>query len=159
VNTHHKQVTVTVREWSAEVDEKLAPLIEELWQAGLGTLQSCQHHSVTGKAWISFPTANDAESFLNMVVGGGKQTGWARAEMQYFGQYEATAKPLGKYDEESRHHPAEWEFHAFVWDEAFGNGGEPNFWIGIAVLFPRRDLKRVLERVRTWNARQTAEAA
>ena len=148
-----------VGERTAEVDARIAPLIEELWRADINTMLSCERHSVTGKVWISFPTSADAEAFLNAAVGGGRQTRWARAEMQYFGQYEPTAKPLGKLDEENRHHPAEWEFHAFVWDEALGTGGAPDFWIGIAVLFPRRDLKRVVERVRAWNAAHTAEAA
>ena len=101
---------------------------------------------------MSFPTATDAELFLNAVVGS-DQTGRARAETWYFGQYEATAQPLTLMPgEEQRDHPAGWEFYASVEDGALATGEAAEFWIGVAVLFPRDDLDRVVEQVRTWNA-------
>ena len=148
---HHPQVVVTVGARTALVDAGLAPLIEQLWRAGIDTRQSCEAHSATGKVWISFPTATDAELFLNAVVST-DQTGWARAETWSFGQYESAAQPLpGSTAYEQGDHPAGWEFHAWVEDGALGTGDAAEFWIGIAVLFPRHDLDQVLERVRLWN--------
>ena len=150
----HPQVVVTLGARTALVDAGLAPLIEQLWRAGIDTRQCCEAHSATGKVWISFPTATDAELFLNAVVST-DQTGWARAQTWSFGQYEAAAQPL--QGDELSDHPAGWEFHAWVEDGALGTGDAAEFWIGVAVLFPRHDLDHVLERVRLWNEQEAEE--
>jgi hypothetical protein len=62
----HKQVLVEVGDMAAEVDEGLAPLIRELWRAGIHTTMSCQENR-PGIAWIQFASAPDAEEFLSMV--------------------------------------------------------------------------------------------
>ena len=149
--SHHQQVTVTVGEQSAEVDARLAPLIEELWKAGMQTWQSCERHVATKKVWINFVTAADAEAFLDVVVGGEGSTKWSRAEYWYFGEYEPIATPMPAAVAEP-HHPEGWEFHATAQDLRLGTGKPPAFCISIAVLFPRKDLKRVIERLQAWNA-------
>src|SRR5512135_1412524 len=41
--TEHRQVRIRINGWDARVDEGIAPLIREMWQAGLHTVMSCQN--------------------------------------------------------------------------------------------------------------------
>lgn len=140
--THHKQVTVTVGEDSAEVDQRLAPLIESCWRLGIDTRRSCQSHFVTNKVWLGFVTAVDAEEFLNAVVSG-QDPEWARAETWAFGNYEPTSMALDRRTGE-RDHPAGWEFYANV-EDVSDAGEPPDFLVSIDVLFPTTDLARVVQ--------------
>ena len=63
----HPAVTVTVGEWGAEIDLQIAPLIRELWIAGIDTLMSCQEVS-PGIAWIDFPDVHELLRFLDLVT-------------------------------------------------------------------------------------------
>lgn len=170
--THHPQVLIRHGEWQSEVDAHIAPLVLELWKTDIATTASCQRHSISGKVWISFATATDAEDFMNIVLAPAAQTipTWERAEQWYFGQYEAVAAPL-------RYHPppltswptnpGDWEFHVSVADGAYYHPetGEahdhpiaaPCITLGIAVLFPRRDYKTVLARMCAHNKRGRTE--
>lgn len=65
--TLHRQVRVAWRDREADVDEGLAPLILALWKLDVDTLMSCQENR-PGVAWLCFPTAYDAETFLNAVA-------------------------------------------------------------------------------------------
>ncbi len=63
----HKAVTVVVGPWQAEIDEMIAPLIRETWNAGIETIMSCQ--SVPeGQVWIQFASLGDLERFLGIVA-------------------------------------------------------------------------------------------
>ena len=63
----HSTVTVTVGDWSAEIDVDIAPLIREIWKAGIETMMSCQE-ALPGIAWIEFPEVKEILRFLNMVT-------------------------------------------------------------------------------------------
>jgi len=52
-------------EGAVAIDTLLAPLIQELWQADIKTLQSCQEHR-PGEAWIVFANTADLETFLTI---------------------------------------------------------------------------------------------
>ncbi|HEV8276809.1 MAG TPA: hypothetical protein VGQ26_14095 [Streptosporangiaceae bacterium] len=65
--TIHPQVHVQVGNRQAHVDQALAPLIRELWRAGIDTNMSCQQDG-HGLVWIQLPPAS-AEAFLNIVAG------------------------------------------------------------------------------------------
>lgn len=52
IDTKHRQVTVRVGPWCEEIDEQIAPLIREMWIAGIETSMSCQDG--WGKVWLQF---------------------------------------------------------------------------------------------------------
>ena len=52
-----------------EVDERIAPLLEAIWNYGIITCNSCQENE-PGIIWIEFLAAVDAEAFLTRVVSG-----------------------------------------------------------------------------------------
>lgn len=72
----HRQVTVTVGEWSADVDELLAPLIEALWVLGIRTIFSCQSQLLrlnmmrvrTEMFYVMFPDTEDLRRMLTLFV-------------------------------------------------------------------------------------------
>lgn len=150
MNAHHQQVIVAHEAKRAEIDASIAPLILEIWRAGIDTWQSCERHSRTGKVWIAFETAADAEAFLDAALLSKRASAWAQSEAWYFGMYEPTSTPLPAAVT-MPYHPAGWEFHATVLDDCPDPVGHRWFRIVINVLFPRRDLKRVTERLREWN--------
>jgi hypothetical protein len=63
----HKQVRVQVGNWCADVDEGIAPLIEQIWLANIDTALSCQENQ-PGIVWIFFPSPTDARRFLSIVA-------------------------------------------------------------------------------------------
>ena len=65
---HHKQVRIKVDSFEADVDEELAPLLVELWKAGMRTVLSCQENR-PGVAWIQFFSVDDLTYFLDTVGG------------------------------------------------------------------------------------------
>jgi hypothetical protein len=162
MKTHHRQTRIRHGDREADVDEKLAPLILELWRADISTMRSCQRHSSTRKVWITFAEAVGAEAFLNIVFGSNRDARrrkWARRESWYFGQYDPDAGALPPHMAPPLN-PGGWEFHASVDDDSLSDDGDrwlqdtPAFRIEIALLFPARDLKRVTRAVRAWNARR-----
>jgi hypothetical protein len=142
--THHKQVRIEHGEMSAEVDEKIAPLILALWRAGIETFRSCQHHGPSGKVWIGFASADDVAAFLELVVGmdGGV---WSRRGTWGFWMALRQSEPLLG----PGIHPEGWEFHLSTADSSLEpdwprDKAGPCFLLAVDVLFPRRDLRRVL---------------
>jgi len=63
----HKTVTVKYGDLSTEIDEKIAPLILEIWKADIHTLCSCQAFPVDGLVMIVFASGYDAHRFLDIV--------------------------------------------------------------------------------------------
>jgi hypothetical protein len=59
-----------------EVDEKLAPFLELLWNNGIDTMMSCQDtphpgredNSSCGRVWLQFPEPEEAVKFLKLCV-------------------------------------------------------------------------------------------
>lgn len=150
--TIHAQETVTVGDWTADVDVELAPLIRELWAAGWSTYASCQDHPGTGKVWIGFSESNHAAAFLNAVAihqKSKKDSLWQRANDWGFGFLEPTSV---------HNKGGDWEYHLTVTDDSHDNAaskfvafGKPDFLLSVSVLFPRRDLSVVAERMRCYN--------
>lgn len=74
----HHTLQILHPEWRemVDIDAGMAPLIEALWAAGMGTLNSCQDRSEEatpkpGIAWIQFASAGSFETFLDVVQGDG----------------------------------------------------------------------------------------
>ncbi len=157
--TLHPQVRIAHGERAADVDKALAPLILELWRAGLDTVMSCQRH-MTGRVWIQFDSADAAETFLNIVApyDPGLNSLYDRAGSWYFGSMHEVSGPLSLLALEQLRgltpdeREAVWQYHATVRDLAPDDAAERCFAIYVSVLFPRSDLKTVLRRMRTHNA-------
>jgi len=69
--TEHKQTAIhdPASDTMIEVDERIAPLLEAIWDCGVVTCNSCQENK-PGIIWIEFLAAEDAEAFLTRVVSG-----------------------------------------------------------------------------------------
>lgn len=67
----HKQTAILnpASNHVVEVDEGIAPLIQDLWSLGIVTCNSCQENK-PGIVWIEFHTAEDVEAFLMRIVSG-----------------------------------------------------------------------------------------
>ena len=50
---HHPVVTVTVGDFSAEIDQMLAPVIEATWRNGFNTFTSCQDAGESNQGWVA----------------------------------------------------------------------------------------------------------
>lgn len=159
----HRTVNVRVGDMQAEIDEEIAPLIRELWKAGIDTSNSCQE-TRPGIVWIEFATAEDAARFLNVV---------AEYEEGAEGLY---ARITGRWGG-CEHSSPPWEYDALPEDlglvEAFldddeideWHEGEVEFRFSMSVRFPRSDFPAVLARMSRYNearekqARAPADAA
>jgi hypothetical protein len=67
MGTEHKQVRIRCYGQDAYVDEGIAPLIKEMWRAGIETCMSCQEGAY-GFVWLHFLFPDDAIRFLNIVA-------------------------------------------------------------------------------------------
>jgi hypothetical protein len=69
--TEHKQAAILepASNKMIEVDERIAPLLEAIWNCGIITCNSCQENK-PGIIWIEFLAAEDAEAFLTRIVSG-----------------------------------------------------------------------------------------
>lgn len=63
----HKTVWVKEGGTGAFIDEGIAPLVRELWKAGIHTDNSCQENQ-PGMVWLGFTTGDDAKKFLDIVA-------------------------------------------------------------------------------------------
>jgi len=152
-NRKHAAVLVQVGSWKAEIDMAIAPLIREMWIAGIETSMSCQEDA-DGKVWIEFPDLHDLVKFLNITA-----------------QYEAGAVTL--YNRMNYLLPLSdpslaWDYGLFpadaslVWPDAndsdgpFGYEEPPDFYFTFYVRFPVTDLFIVCERLLDHNRRSAA---
>jgi hypothetical protein len=49
-----------------QIDQEIAPLIRQIWDMGLDTLNSCQDNF--GYVWVEFTTATGASTFLSTIA-------------------------------------------------------------------------------------------
>lgn len=144
-NEKHRTVKVQVGGMEAEIDEEIAPLIRELWKAGIDTLNCCQENR-PGIIWVQFATAEDTAAFLDIV---------AEYDEEPDGLY---ARITGRWDG-CEHSPPPWDYHALPEDLALVEAdpdddegeewhqGEPDFLFLMSVRFPRNDYPAVLARM------------
>jgi hypothetical protein len=135
----HEAVTVRVGDRKEDIDKMLAPLIRELWRAGIETMMSCQE-TEPDIAWIEFNTVEDFERFLNLVADyeEGVDTLYNRINNQLTGALSAPC----------------WEYQVNVFDCGFKPGddnprlGPADFHVTISVYFPHCDLPTILARMK-----------
>ena len=152
----HRAVLVQVGQWSEEIDEGIAPLIREMWIAGIETFMSCEQDGF-GKVWIAFTALEELAGFLNIVA-----------------EYEAGAETLYNrmnYKLLMNDEGPAWEYEMFVDDSALFEAeshadkpedcqynGPPDFYFTFSVRFPPSDLPFVLTRMQQHNRAPRARA-
>ena len=138
----HKTVLLSYQNEDVEIDEVLAPLIQEIWKANIATMMCCQE-TESGIAWIEFDSMDDFLKFLNIVVKyeEGANTFYNRVNYQLTGEI---SKPL-------------WEYHVTLLDieaaaEQRRDGGEKvDFDATVGISFPYDDLPIILKRIQAFN--------
>lgn len=137
----HKQVQVRVGGWEEDIDEVIAPLIEELWIAGIETTLSCQQDGY-GLVWVAFPDADNALTFLNIV---------ARLEGE---------EDKALYGRVTDYLPNAWRYDLHVDDlgeylgpdgQTLEHTGDVDIVFSVSIRFPAFDLPTVLDRLREHN--------
>lgn len=138
----HKQITIKLDDREAEVDEKLADLILNLWKLNINTVMSCQNNEPKNYVWIMFASVIDAELFMNTVAefAGGKTSvyqkmmlNWENVKNEWM--YGASPIDLGVTYTEGKD---------FV-DEEFS--GMHNIVFSVSVKFPSKHLKFVENKI------------
>jgi hypothetical protein len=151
----HEQIRIKHGDLEADVDAGLAPLILEIWKAGITTTMSCEENR-PGWAWIDFLTAEDAEHFLSSV---------ARYDANMYSLYNRIAQawdpPTGAVE-------GCWEYTLTVNDMAVSQveiedgvikescTDPSDFLISVSIRFPRSDLPMLLRNLTAYNRLQTA---
>ena len=139
---HHEAVRVRVGNRQAQIDRDIAPLIREIWGAGIETIMSCQQDG-SGRVWVHFSNISNGVRFLNIV---------ARYEPGPGNLY-ARMHPRFEFDETVwwyEVHEDDFALH----DEARTEEryeGPPDFFFTFTVRFPPADLPEVVERLREYN--------
>ena len=147
----HKMVRVQVGSREADIDEEIAPLIEEIWRADLGTVNSCQDNP-PGIVWIEFEIAFQAAEFLDIVAGPYSEefdSLYNRIRLMW----ERTTGPVeGAWQYDIR--PSDMSVDMCVVDDEYIEEkptGPPEFVFEVSIRFPRSDLPILLERLRAFN--------
>ncbi len=137
----HPAVTVTVGEWSEEIDIQIAPLIREMWIAGIDTLMSCQEVS-PGIAWIDFPDVQELLRFLDLVT-------WYEDGIDTF-YNRVTGQRVGFMSTP----PWEYQFHLLdiFEDREAPMDGMGRFDASVSVYFPIPDIAELTARLQARNA-------
>jgi hypothetical protein len=146
--TRHPQVHVKHGPWEADIDVEIAPLIKELWRAGVATVLSCQDNQAD-RVWIAFDSSEDLARFLDIV-----------------GEYEEGEGTLydriqSADDHTTRPDRGGWWYSLWPSDLACDEDDDhdeeadewlgPQFAVSLSVRFPRADLPTVLQRLKQFN--------
>lgn len=137
----HRTIHVQVGNWSEQIDEEMAPLIREIWNAGVDTMMCCQEVA-PGIGWIEFPSVEDLLRFLNIVTvyEPGVDTLYNRIRHDLAG---TTSSP-------------EWEFQFNLLDicdtgESRSGGERVCFEPTVGAYFPASDIPLLIERLQEFN--------
>jgi hypothetical protein len=63
----HKTVELKHNRLKVEIDQKIAPLIREIWKSSIDTINSCENNIPENYIWIQFPSAQDFEKFIKII--------------------------------------------------------------------------------------------
>jgi transcriptional regulator with XRE-family HTH domain len=144
----HKQVTVEVGKNKEDIDEGIAPLIREMWVAGIDTVMSCQQDG-HGSVWIEFEDLEDIMAFFTIVARyePGPDTLYNRMNPVFVDK-----GPLPSWDVELFIQ----DLGAWACEHDPGMNGqyEPAFYFALSLRFPPQDLPTVLKRLKAHNRRR-----
>ncbi len=145
----HVQVSISRNGFAADVDEGIAALLLECWEAGLETTQSCQ--DIGGRVWIQFMFSDDAERFLSIAAGAFDQEAGS-----LYNRVGGDSRAIGDAGPASA-----WSYTPHVVDVAVevddtgravrAQGDGPVMHVMLSVRFPISDYPDVLERLRVNN--------
>ena len=137
----HSAVIVAVGPWREEIDEDLAPLIREIWKAGIETLMSCQE-TEPGIAWIEFDSIPELLRFLDLITTyePGVDTLYNRIHHQLTGPMSAPT----------------WEYQLNLMDMFEGQEEQlidqrACFDATVGVYFPQTDIPRLVDCLESFN--------
>jgi hypothetical protein len=137
----HRTVIVEVGPWREEIDVGLAPLITEMWKAGIETMMCCQEVEL-GIAWIEFSEIKELYRFLNLVTRyePGSDTRYNRINWHVRG-------PMST---------PEWTYQFNLHDMFEGEEEQTihelaRFYATVGVYFPATDISVLLQRLRVHN--------
>jgi hypothetical protein len=123
----HPTTTLTNKHGDqVEIDTKIAPLVQRLWDMELTTVMSCQGDS-GGHVWIMFQSADDAAKFLSLITHGGDAGISVCASRPHSGEGPAALKDT-------------WYVSPYVTTYRNTN----LVMILISIRFPRKHLRRVM---------------
>ena len=141
----HPTVSFTYKNENVDIDELLAPLIIEIWKAGIGTWMSCQEVEV-GIAWIEFDSVDDLLKFANIAIS------YDADVNSTYNRIEWNRKTLGMT-------LPEWEFRFSLMDMNYSDsdserifGNEVDFVATVGAYFPHEDIAPMLSRLREYNS-------
>jgi len=146
-------------DWTAYVHPAVAPLMIEIWKAGIVTIDSQPEHRV-GWVQLEFMTRRDARKFVNPA---------ARYDVDPFGIYNRIRGDWVANDTEQEVH-GRWEFGlhpcdiAIEQDETSENGdderttGPVDFQFAVSIAFPISDTSMLVQRLREFNGRRRGNA-
>jgi hypothetical protein len=149
----HEAVLVREGDMEAEIDVKIAPLVREIWRAGIETYMSCQEDGF-GLVWLEFPGEKELLSFLGIVVDRyeeGRDSLYNRSVGEFCPTY-----PNSSWEFDMR--PLDYALHDECGDEEVWHEGEPDIAFLHSVRFPPADLPLLLRRLRKHNARRNNAA-
>jgi len=146
----HETVYVKYGAMEADIDVEIAPLILEIWRAGLVTLNSCKENR-PGWVWIQFLIAEHAATFLDIVAvyEEGIECLYNRIRHEWdhdvgppdgLWKYDALVQDLSVLQE---------EVEDGVIEEA--SAGPSDFIFNMSIRFPKADLPIIEERLRLHN--------
>jgi hypothetical protein len=71
---HHKVVDLEYHGNKVKIDTKIAPLISELWKAGINTSNSCEDNVPANFVWVEFPGVGMHNFMTILSVYGGQKS-------------------------------------------------------------------------------------
>lgn len=137
----HPTVLVEVGDKSERIDVELAPLIREMWRAGINTVMSCQN-CFEGCAWIEFDSAEELTRFFGMIV--------------YYEPHENSLYRRITRTQRDLDAELSWEFELHVHDMFEDQPEQIEYGIAcyfasVGAYFPRSDIQELHRRLSVFN--------
>jgi hypothetical protein len=147
----HKTVLVKWDGFEARIDKNIAPLIREIWKAGIFTFNCCEENR-PGIIWIQFASVFEAEAFINIVARYEEgvdnlynriRQEWSRGDGIIPGAWEYDVHPID-YSVDQR----------FLKDGSIeeSSTGPSEFLFTMSIRLPKEDYPTLLERMKEYNA-------
>jgi len=122
-----------------QIDRDIAPLIREIWDMGISTVNSCQDNR--GYVWVMFSTPIDASIFLDAVITHGD------VDLRHLASnpLPLTPRDAAKQCPSDGARSDSWLISVYPWGSIQGRSGMRMF---VNVWFPRSHLAAVIDAVK-----------